>query len=460
MARICIANIVPPDQYSAPQQTGELALHIVAGRVLTFLDDPALVGEERAYRLVERGAIVIADDGTISWWGERAQLPEEYRALPVTDHGHRLVMPGFIDAHLHFPQYRMIAAYGKDLLDWLNRYTFIEEQRYADPAISRPAAHAFLDELARNGITSCLAFSTVHPQALDALFEAALERNVALISGKTMMDCNAPKGLSDTPERGYRESKELIDRWHGIGRLQYAISPRFAVTSSEGQLEATGALRREHPDLVLQTHLSENTAEIEAVARAFPLSRDYTDAYDRHGLLGEKSFFAHGIHLSERELARLSESGSSIVHCPTSNNFLGSGLFRWRHAREASRPVGVAVGCDIGGGTSFSMLATLRDAYVVSQLAGARISAFDAFFAATLGNARLLHLDHEIGAIETGKVADLVVLDPRATPIMAARDALSESLHDTLFSLTIMGDDRAVAETYVAGKPAKSVLAP
>ncbi|MCG6856871.1 MAG: guanine deaminase [Salaquimonas sp.] len=434
-------------------------MHLIKAKTLSFIDDPGIVGEERSYRFHEKGAVVIDDEGLIAWSGAASDLPETYRDLPVTDYGRKIVMPGFIDAHLHFPQYRMIAAFGKDLLDWLNRYTFVEEQRYADYEFAQMAATKFLDELIRNGITSCLAFSTIHPVALDALFEEAQKRGMALVSGKTMMDCNAPKGLSDTAETGYRQSKELIDKWHGVGRLQYAITPRFAVTSSEAQLEATGALKREYPDLVLQTHLSENHAEIAAVANSFPWSKDYTDVYDHYGLLSEKAFFAHGIHLSERELARMSETGAAIVHCPTSNNFLGSGLFRYHHAREAGRPVSVAVGSDVGGGTNHSTLATLRDAYVVSQLVGHRITAFDAFYLSTLGNARLLHLDHEIGSLAAGHSADLVVLDPEATPIMATRHALSGSLHDELFALMIMGDDRAVTETWIAGKAVKNELA-
>jgi guanine deaminase len=433
----------------------DAAMRVLTGATLSFLDDPGIVGTGRSHVFRENGAIAIGEDGAIDWVGEADSIPEEFASWPRSDHGDALILPGFIDAHLHYPQYRMIAAYGKDLLDWLERYTFIEEQRYADRAVSVPAASAFLDELLRNGVTSCLAFSTIHPQALDALFEEALARNMAVISGKTMMDCNAPKGLTDTARTGYEQSRELIEKWHGKGRLQYAITPRFAVTSSEPQLEATGALKREFPGLVFQTHLSENHAEIAAVAAAFPWARDYTDVYDRYGLLSERAFFAHGIHLSERELARLSEAGASVVHCPTSNNFLGSGLFRYHHSREARRPVTVGIGCDIGGGTSFSMLATMRDAYVVSQLAGSRITAFDAFYMATLGNARLLHLDHEIGSLAPGKIADLVVLDPRATPIMAQRHALSNDLHDILFALMIMGDDRAVVQTYVAGKPVR-----
>jgi guanine deaminase len=430
-------------------------MHILAGQTLTFLDDPLIAGAENSIRHRVRGAVVIGNDGRIAWEGEHAQLPQVYRGLPETDHGEALILPGFIDAHLHFPQYRMLAAFGKDLLDWLNRYTFIEEQRYADAGFAAAAARAFTDELFRHGITSCLAFSTIHPVALDALFTEAQSRGMAMISGKTMMDCNAPSGLTDTPQRGYDETKALLAKWHGCDRLQYAITPRFAVTSSEAQLEATGALKREYPDVVFQTHLSESAGEIATVARAFPWSRDYTDVYDHYGLLSEKAFFAHGIHLSDRELARMSEAGASVVHCPTSNNFLGSGLFRYHHTRTGSHPVTVGIGCDIGGGTSYSMLATMRDAYVVSQLCGARITAFDGYFLATLGNARLLHLDHEIGALEPGKFADIVVLDPQATPLMAARHKLSESLHDILFALMIMGDDRAVKETWVAGRQMK-----
>lgn len=245
-------------------------MHVITGRTLTFLEDPGTVAEERALRFEEDGAIVIDDSGQIAWTGDRAGMPARFGDVARTDYGGKLILPGFVDAHVHFPQYRMIAAYGKDLLDWLNRYTFVEEQRYGDPAIAAVAANAFLDELLRNGVTACLAFSTIHPEALDALFGEALARNMAVVSGKTMMDCNAPRGLSDTPETGYLQSSELIARWHGRGRLQYAITPRFAVTSSEAQLEMTGALKREHPDLALQTHLSENHAEIEAVSRAFP----------------------------------------------------------------------------------------------------------------------------------------------------------------------------------------------
>jgi guanine deaminase len=430
-------------------------MHLLTGQTFSFTEDPAIVGEERSFRHHCEGALVVGDDGTIAWSGEQTELPKEYSALPRTDHGEALIMPGFVDAHLHFPQYRMIAAYGKDLLDWLERYTFPEEMKYGDPAFAAAAADKFVAEMFRNGTTSCLAFSTIHPEALDALFSAAQRQSMAMISGKTMMDCNAPSGLTDTPQAGYDQSKMLIDKWHGVDRLQYAITPRFAFTSSQALMEAVGALKREYPDLVLQTHLSENHSEIAGVANAFPWAKDYTDVYDRFGLLSEKAFFAHGIHLSDRELLRMSETGAAIVHCPTSNNFLGSGLFRFRDTRQGKHAVAVGIGSDIGGGTSYSMLATMRDAYIVSQLVGARISPLHAFYTASLGNARLMHLDHEIGTLADGKIADLVVLDPQATPVMAERHQMSQSLSDVLFALMIMGDDRAVRETWVAGRRVK-----
>ena len=426
----------------------------LTGQILDYADDPRQAGDG-AIRHVEDGVIVIGDDGRIAWSGERGGLPADYATLEAVDYGRKLILPGFIDAHLHFPQYRMLAAFGKDLLDWLNRYTFIEEQRYCDGEIAAAAARAFLDELLRNGITSCLAFSTIHPVALDCLFDEASRRNMAVASGKTLMDRNAPQGLLDTPQAAYDDSTALIAKWHGKGRLKYAISPRFAVTSTEAQLEATGTLVKENPGLLIQTHLSENPAEVEFVASQFPWSKDYTDVYDRYGLLTPSSLFAHGIHLSERELARLSEAQSAVVHCPTSNNFLGSGLFRLHHTTESDHPVNVGVGCDVAGGMSYSMFDTLRDAFTVSQLVGSRISAHEAFFRATLGNARLLGTDKEVGTLEAGKYADLVVLDPCATPLMAERHALSRDLHDVLFALMILGDDRAVAETWVAGDPVK-----
>lgn len=426
-------------------------MKLLIGRTLTYTDDPAVAGGE-AVRYEERGAVAIGDDGRIAWAGALADLPAAHAALPREDFGHRIITAGLVDAHIHFPQYRMLAAPGRDLLDWLERFTFPEEGRFADRSHAEAAAEIFLDRLFANGTTAALVFSSVHAQAADALFAAAEARGMALATGKTLMDRNAPAGVRDDPETGGRESAALIARWHGRGRLRYAISPRFAITSTEAQLAVAGDLLRAHPDCLMQTHLSESRREIDTVAALFPNDRDYTAVYDRFGLIGPTSLFAHGIHLSEAECARLSASGSAVVHCPTSNTFLGSGLFDLDHLGDARRPVRFGLATDIGGGTSYSMLATMGEGYKVAMLKGRRLSGTRALYLATLGNARLLNMDAEIGSLAAGRYADLVVLDPRATPVMAARDDLSESLEDRLFALAVLGDDRAVAATYVAGR--------
>ncbi len=425
---------------------------VVRGAVLTYRDDPAVAGPRRAVRFDRRGAVAVGADGRIAWRGPAARLPERFRALPVDDYGGALVLPGFIDAHLHFPQYRMLAAPGEDLLDWLNRFTYREERRYASAAHARAAAEGFLDRLVRHGTTAAVVFSTVHRTAAEALFAAAERRGHAIVSGKTMMDRNAPETLRDDPVSGARDSETLLGRWHGRGRLRYAITVRFAVTSTEAQLRAAGELAAAHPHCHVHSHLAESAGEVELVRRLFPWAKDYTDVYDRFGLLGPRSVFAHGIHLSERECARLHETGALIVHCPTANTFLGSGLFDGGHLGRAERPVRVGIATDVGGGTSYSMLATLGEAYKVAMLTGRRPNAHDLFHLATRGNAMHLGLDDEIGVIEAGRWADLTVLDPTATPVLEDRNALSKGIEDTLFALAILGDDRAVRATYVAGR--------
>jgi guanine deaminase len=417
---------------------------VIKGQTLSFTADGAAVHEAK-------GAIVVGDDGAILWTGPQPLLPQPFRQAAVDDHGSMIVMPGFIDAHIHFPQYRMLAAPGKDLLDWLTRFTFPEESRYADLDYAATAADVFLGRLFQHGTTSALAFCSVHKACADALFAAAEKRGMALVTGKTMMDRNAIPTVQDDPETGARETEELYTSWHGKG-LRYAVTPRFAITSSEAQLKLSGELLASLPGALMQTHLSESPGEIAFVAKLFPDAKDYTDVYDRFGLLSERSLFAHGIHLSERESARLSESGSTVVHCPTSNTFLGSGLMSMRHLRKPERPVHIGLATDVGGGTSYSMLATLGEAYKVQMLAGYKPTATELFAMATRGNAERLRIGHETGALEAGKFADLVVLDPEATPVLASRQELSTSLEDVLFSLMILGDDRAVKATYVAGQ--------
>jgi len=419
---------------------------VVRGQILTF------GATAEAVRHEPQGAVAIGDDGTILWSGPRSLLPHAFRSAAVEDYGDCIVMPGFIDSHIHFPQYRMLAAPGRDLLDWLSRFTFPEESRYGDPLYATAAAEIFLDRLAQHGTTSAMAFCSVHKSCAEALFAAAHRRNMGLVTGKTMMDRNAIPAVQDDPETGARDSEALYRDWHGRGRLRYAVTPRFAITSSEAQLRLSGELLASLPEALMQTHLSESPGEIALVNELFPNHKDYTDVYDRFGLLGPRSFFAHGIHLSERECARLSETGSTVVHCPTSNTFLGSGLMSMRHLRRAERPVHIGVATDVGGGTSYSMLSTLGEAYKVQMLAGYKPSAFELLHIATRGNAERLGLDGETGAIEIGKFADLVVLDPLATPVLKSRQEVSQSLEDVLFSLIILGDDRAVRATYIAGR--------
>jgi guanine deaminase len=363
-------------------------------------------------------------------------------------------MSGFIDAHIHYPQTQVIGSYGAQLLDWLQNYTFIEEQKFADPAHCARGAEFFLDELFRSGTTTAMVYCTVHPQSVDAFFTAAEARGARMIAGKVMMDRDAPPALMDTAQRSYDESKALIERWRGRGRLDYAITPRFAVTSTQAQLDAAGALAREFPDCYVQTHADENKAEIARVAALFPDSRSYIDVYARSGLTGPRSVFGHCIHLQESEVAELVSSRSVAAFCPTSNLFLGSGLFD--EARLAKAGVRIALATDVGGGTSYSMLHTAAEGYKVLQLNRQSWPALHAFYRMTLGNARALSLDDRIGSVEPGKEADLVALDPRATPALAHRmETAGAALEVELFALMMMGDDRAVRQTYVAGEPRK-----
>ncbi len=428
---------------------------IVRGRVLSFTGDPADTGPSgRLY--IEDGAILI-EAGQIAAVGEATEILQQAKpGATVDDHSGALLMPGLIDVHIHYPQTQVIASYGAQLLDWLHTYTFVEEQRFADPEHCATVSEFFLSELFRNGTTTALVYCTVYPQSADAFFAAAERTNARMIAGKAMLDRNAPKGLLDRDvQASYDETKALIGRWQGRGRLDYAVTPRFAVTSSAEQLEAAGTLVREHPGVYMQSHVDENTHEIEFVRQLFPEAKSYLDVYARAGLLGRRSVFGHCIHMTDDEVAAMRDSGSVAAFCPTSNLFLGSGLFD--RARLAGAGVRIGLATDVGGGTSYSMLRTAAEGYKVLQLNGQSWPAAEAFYQMTLGNARALSLEHAIGSIEPGKDADLVVLDSRATPAMAHRmERIEGDLDKELFVLMTLGDDRAVRQTYVAGKPKKA----
>ena len=425
----------------------------VRGHVVYFRDDPveagaraSLVEHEDGLVLFEEGRIVAVDDAA-------ALLPKLPPDGALDEYPGCLVMPGFIDTHIHYPQTRVIASYGAQLLEWLEKYTYVEEQRFRDPRHAARIVRFFLDELLRNGTTTAAVYCTVSPDSAEAFFRESARRGTRMIAGKVMMDRNAPAGLRDDAEQSYLDSRALIEKWHGRGRQLYAVTPRFAITSTEAQLQAAGALLREFPQAYLQTHLSENRDEIETVRRLFPSAASYTDVYDRCGLLGPRSIFGHCIHLEEGELQRLSETRSVAAFCPTSNLFVGSGLFDLAKLRSGPRPVRVSLATDVGGGTSYSMLRTAAEAYKVLQLQDQNLSALAAFYLITLGNARALGLEGEIGSLAAGGAADLVVLDPAATPAMAHRmETAAGNLEETLFSLMTLGDDRAVRATYVFGE--------
>jgi guanine deaminase len=431
---------------------------LLRGRLLSFLRQPEDLGDKGSYRYVEDGGLLLRD-GVIADSGPYAEvLARTPDGVETIDHRPHLIMPGFIDPHIHFPQMQVVGSYAGNLLEWLNTYTFVEEQRFADRAHADRIAGKFFDELIRYGTTTAVAYCSVHKASADAFFAESLRRDMRMVAGKVMMDRNAPPGLCDTPQSGYDDTKQVIADWHGKGRNHVAITPRFAITSTPEQMEMAQALAREFPDLHIQTHLSENLDEIRFAGELYPEAKDYTDIYARYGLLGSRSLFGHCIHLSDREADAMSESGSVAVFCPTSNLFLGSGLFGLKRLERRTKPVRAAVATDIGGGTSYSMLRTLDEGYKVLQLQGDRMTPLESFYRMTRGNAEALSLVDRIGTLDVGSDADLVILDASAIPAMALKMEVVTTLAEELFLMQTMGDDRTIAETYVAGRPAKSAI--
>jgi guanine deaminase len=394
---------------------------------------------------------MIVENGKISAVGHAVDLlgtlGDDVQVLTYKD---ALISAGFIDTHIHLPQTGMVGSYGEQLLDWLNTYVFPCEKQFEDPAHSAEVADLFLEELLRNGTTTALVFGSRHKESVEAFFSAAEKLNLRMIAGKVMMDRNAPDYLTDTAQSSYDDSKELIERWHGKARLHYAVTPRFAPTSTPEQLTAAGKLLKEYEGLYMHTHLSENLDEVAWVKSLFPQQKGYLDVYDHFELLSERSMFAHGVHLCDEECQRLSETGSAVSHCPTSNLFLGSGLFNLKQAEQFK--VNVGLGTDVGAGTSFSMLQTLNEAYKVQQLQRNKLSPFKSLYLATLGGAQALRLDDKIGSFASGNDADFIVLDYHATPLLSYRLQQAKSLEETLFVLMTIGDDRAVKETFAAGQ--------
>jgi guanine deaminase len=420
---------------------------ILKGQVLSFTSSPFDGDPVAATRTDEAVAI---GAGRIVGVGTLADLQAAHPGAQVTDHGNRLICAGFVDAHVHFPQTAMIASWGKRLIDWLNTYTFPEEMKFGDPAYAADIAGRYLDLTAAHGTTTVCSFATIHPESVDALFTAAQLRGQRIVTGKTCMDRNAPDGLRDTAQSAYDDSKRLLEKWHGLDRLEYAITPRFSPTSTPGQMEALGTLWAEHPEVLMQTHLSEQTDEIEWVRSLYPDARDYLDTYEKFGLLGGRGLYGHAIHLEARERDRLREHGAALVHCPTSNTFIGSGLFDMAGLMAEGQRIGLAT--DTGGGSSFSMLRTMAAAYEIGQLRGTPLHAAQLIWLATLGSARSLRMDDRIGNIAAGMEADLVVLDLASTPAISQRSERADDLWEALFPTIMMGDDRAVAEVWIGGR--------
>ncbi|MGK7925283.1 MAG: guanine deaminase [Spirulina sp.] len=431
------------------------------GAFLDFVGDPFYVSELESVRYFPDGLLVV-EDGIIQALGNYADIASKYTNIALTHYRDRLILPGFIDTHIHFPQTEMVAAYGEQLLEWLNKYTFPTERKFKEKKYAKKIASFFLDELLKNGTTTALVFTTIFPDSVDAFFEEARDRNLRMIAGKVMMDRNAPDYLKDTARSSYEETKKLIQKWHKTERLLYAVTPRFAATSTEEQLQLAGKLLQEFPDVYLHTHLAENVKEVAWIKELFPHCKHYLDVYDCAGLVSDRSIFAHGIQLSEAEFKRLSDANSAIAFCPTSNLFLGSGLFKLHRAKSKETPIKVGLGTDVGAGTSFSLLQTANEGYKVSQLQGQKLSPFQALFLATLGGARALNLEDKIGNFDKGKEADFIVTNLQATPLMALRNAgefpqTLEELGDRLFALMMLGDDRAISETYILGDRWRSV---
>ncbi|KUF11200.1 guanine deaminase [Pseudoponticoccus marisrubri] len=420
-------------------------LHL--GQTLSFDGSPFEDGLG-AVRHDRHGALLV-QDGHIAAIGPAETLKAAHPQADRVDHGTALIVPGLIDAHAHYPQTRIIASWGKRLIDWLNSYTFPEEMRFGDPAYAAEVASAYLDLLLANGTTSVCSYCTIHPASVDALFDAAAARNMRVFAGKTCMDRNAPDGLRDTVQSAHDDSLALLERWHGRGRAGYVITPRFSPTSTPEQLEALGALWAAHPDCLMQTHLSEQTDEIAWVRDLFPEARDYLDTYEQHGLLGARGLYGHAIHLEPRERDWLRETGAALVHCPTSNTFIGSGLFDMDGLMAEGQRVALAT--DTGGGSSFSMLRTMAAAYEIGQLRGRALHAAELLWLGTQGSARALHAADRIGNLAPGLEADFTVLDLASTPAIAQRSARAGDIWEALFATIMLGDDRAIAATYVAG---------
>lgn len=427
-------------------------IHAIRSAAINFIADPFLVGSDSGIEYIS-DALIVIENGKIKSFGSYDQLKSTLSAdVKIKTYKDSLLLPGFVDTHIHYPQTQIIGAYGSQLIDWLNNYTFIAEQQFKDFEYAKVVAKFFLEECLKAGTTTVMTYCTVHPESVDAFFEAATEKNMRVIAGKVLMDRFAPTALLDqSVQAGYDQSLALVNKWHGSGRLSYAITPRFAPTSTPLQLETAGALWKRCPGTYMQSHVSENLGELAWVKELFPKQKDYLDVYDHYGLLGNRAIYGHGVHLSEREWQRIYDTGTSIAHCPTSNQFLGSGLFNFELAKKSGRAVKVGLATDVGAGTSFSQLQSMNESYKIAQLGGFSLSSIHAFYLATKGAAQALELGDKIGSINPGMEADLLVLDLKSTPLIDFRMKHCKDIEEALFIQMTLGDDRSTKAVYVAG---------
>ena len=456
----------------------------VRGTFFDLLDDPwkHLGREHEAARFVRDG-LLVAENGIIQAFGPYAELAPRFANVPVTHLPNRILVPGFIDGHIHFPQTRVLGAYGLQLLDWLQTWIFPEETKYADRDYAREAAGKFFEALLAGGTTTCQAFTTSSPVSTEEFFAEAERRGMRTIAGLTGIDRFAPPEFLNTPEQFYRESKRLIETYHRKGRHLYAITPRFAVGCTDAMMEACARLKREHPDCWINTHISENPTEVRQARIEFPDCPDYTAVHEKHGLLGPKFTAGHGVWLSNDEMRRFAKAGAGICFCPLSNLFLGSGLFRIGRATDPEHRVRLSLGCDMGGGNAFSIIRVLEEAYKVglcnnTMLDGSvnarehdaaeaernKLNPYRAYYLATLGGAHALYLDDVLGNFNVGKEADFVALDWNAGQhamawhqSMIAPPTGPETIDQAsmlLFGIMACGDDRNVDETWIAGRQA------
>lgn len=423
----------------------------IRSAMLTFKKDPFFHEMEECL-VYESDAVIVMEGGKITQVGRAQDILSSLDGVEVKHYTDSIIIPGFIDSHVHYPQTEIIGAYGEQLLDWLNNYTFIAEQGFKNKEHASEVAKVFLKEQFRNGVTSSTVYCTVFPQSVDAIFEEAAKYDMRIMAGKVCMDRNAPEALLDTPQRSYDESSALIKKWHNKGRAEYVITPRFVPTSTPKQMEMMQALAAENPDMLIQSHVSENVNEVAWVKDLCPKAKDYTDAYAQYGLVRPRAIYGHGIHLTDRELSVFSETGAAVAHCPTSNFFLGSGCLNVKKLRDKNRPVHVGLATDLGAGTSFSMLQTMNEAYKAAQMNGTPYTSLHSFYLASRGTAEALGLQDKIGTIAVGMEADLTVLNLKSTPIIDYRMKYAKDLEEALFIQMTLGDDRAIAATYVAGK--------